>query len=175
MKHQNTAPIIFTIMCLFVPLHSHAKEASSSILPDKKVLSLGFRTTKNYKYNNLCRHYEKTSPNKVSYQGIKSIKAVKGTKRTYYRFTLIKEVYYDDISALNSLKKIKNTQGNSWYSKSCGIKKGVRIKNTLYFLVTDVGAFRPELTPLLNKIIDQLNESESSDEIPVSTFTDTLN
>lgn len=153
--------IIFQLMALssFAVNTSYAKENNALIITEKDVSSLGFRTTKNYRYNSLCRSYEKTTPDKVSYQGFKSIKAVKGFNNMYYRFTLIKEIYADEALASSNLKKIQNTKGNTWYSKTCGIKKGLQIKNVLYFLSTDVGIFSSKLTPILKNIVVRLRKT----------------
>ncbi|MCF6189350.1 MAG: hypothetical protein L3J51_02600 [Cocleimonas sp.] len=159
MNHRVKPFIIFqaAILLYFAPVLSYSKNNSAIILSEKDFSSMGYRITKRHKYSGLCQSYEKTNPKDVSIQGIKSIKPIKDSTNTYYRFALIKETYADETIASRNFETIKRLKANSWYSKSCGIKKGVRLKNILYFLSTDVGIFRPELDVVLKKIIDRLD------------------
>lgn len=174
MNHRYKFFIVFQVATLFffTPTLSYSKNDSAIILPEKNLSSFGYRTSKHHKYSILCRDYEKTNPENVSFQGIKSIKPVKGAKNTYHRFTLIKETYADEAIASSSFETIKKVKANSWYAKNCGIKKGVRLKNVLYFLATDVDAFRSELDSVLKKIMNQLNDSKAPNKHQDGTVTD---
>ena len=162
MKHKLTFFIFIHVIALFYanPALSYQNNINSIGLSEKEFSNIGYKTTKTHKYSRLCSGYEKTSPDKVHYQGIKSTKPIKGYSNTYYRFTLIKEVYEDKAIASTSFKKITQLKANSWYSKNCALKQGVQIKNTLYFLSTDAGMFSSKLDTVLEKIIAQITMNE---------------
>lgn len=92
---------------------------------------------------------------------IKSIKELSKWKNTYYRFSIIKEEYQNNILAKIRLEKLKtypkyiNTKMNPEYI----LRAGFYYKNFVYYISTDVLAFEtkelPRLLELLEKFIKQ--------------------
>lgn len=100
-------------------------------------------SAKNYDAN-LCSGSVK--PSEAVYQTIRSIDLSKEIADARYRFTLGKEVYAEILQAELRLKEISEPQKtDSMHSKMCNIRRAFQSRNIVYFVHTDVGAYRDEL------------------------------
>lgn len=114
----------------------------------------GYRLTSTYKYPaDFC------DPNisdvaGVTYQGIKSLSTVPDWPNTYYRYTLIKEVYSTEKEAMQRLQSVKSPPpATIKYSKFCHLRLGMRRHQMVYIVATDVLAFsKEEMNRLLEKL-----------------------
>jgi hypothetical protein len=92
------------------------------------------------------------------YREIKSKQHSKELHDTFYRFTLIREVYKTPYDAKKRLSDINtNNFKNSVYSKTCALREGFLVGKTMYQVHTDVSAFRDELQAIVKRLKKHLN------------------
>jgi len=85
-------------------------------------------------------------PISTEYRPIKSVKNSRELSDAKYRFTLVEEVYSSKEESKVRLGYIeKPTSSNSLISKSCNLREGFFVGNTVYFVHTDVGVFTREM------------------------------
>ena len=85
-------------------------------------------------------------PSQSFYQAIRSVHMSKEITDARYRFTLGKEIYTETSAAELRIKEIvEPKQKGSLYSKLCNIRQAFQSGKTVYFVHTDVGAYRSEL------------------------------
>jgi len=141
-----------------------ANEVESKILSLSVLQEMGYKETKQNKYNGKqCDQYEVDFPAVKRYQSIKSLKAVETDSSIYYRFTLIAEKFENQEIAIKRLEQFigsNKVKANSWYSKSCSLKKGFRKGNIVYFVATDAGMFTDQIPEILAQL-SQLLERDS--------------
>ena len=144
--------IIFSCVCTNVS----ANENHASILNAAALTELGYKETKANNYNSRrCDRMDNSPVAEKHYQGIKSLSPVKGSQNTYYRFTIISEKFSSVESARKRLQQITRPYGfksNSWYGKSCAIRKVFQFENTVYLVVTDAARFRSEIPMVIMKL-----------------------
>ncbi len=146
---------VFILLLMFSDQIS-ANELSKSIFNAPTLDKIGYKETKTFKYNgDRCDRYEGNLPANKHYQGIKSLNPIKGEPHTYYRFTKIKEEFESETMAEKRLKQLTRPykfKTDSWYSKSCSLKKGFRHGSVVYFVATDAGMFSGKISEMIIKL-----------------------
>jgi len=90
------------------------------------------------------------TPVSTEYRSIKSVQNSRGLPDAKYRFTLGKEVYSSIEESKMRLGQIEKPKpSNSLISKSCNLRVGFSVGNTVYFVHTDVGVFTREMKVIL--------------------------
>jgi hypothetical protein len=154
MKHLFVAVCsLFLIMAFILKAGVCISGTDSVVIPETVVNEWGYRTTNSFNYMpDFCDPNIKREA-QVVYQGIKSKREVYGLKYTYYRFTLIKEIYPNTRDAIKRLFLVNNPPRKSTkHEKLCYLRKGFRVDNTIFIVVTDSTRFYDdELDNILGK------------------------
>ncbi len=101
-------------------------------------------------------------------------------KNTYYRFTLIKEVFDSPTHAKQRLQQTRPSYAfktDSVYEKLCALKKGFVVDRTVYFVATDAYLFNQELSHVLAQLkayfINKPSKSNKTNKNKTTTTTST--
>jgi hypothetical protein len=158
--------IVFATLSLIIVLNmqlslstianAQPDDKTFAILTPTQLMKIGYKPLKKLTYSGkLCDRYEGHSTASKTYQGIKSRQALLQQKNTYYRFTLIKEVYDNPTSAEQRLQQTTppyTFKTDSLYEKMCALKKGFVVDNAVYFVATDAYLFYAELPKVLAQL-----------------------
>lgn len=151
------------VLLSFISVHAYADEISSEIISVSALKKTGYITTKYARYNSaICDQYEGNLEAIKNYQGIKAIQPIPDQASTYTRFTIIKESYKTQDMAVRRLAQITRPfkfKTNSWYSKTCSMKKGFHIGNDVYLVATDAGMFNDSISGFIVHLKQILKEN----------------
>ena len=140
----------------------NANETNSRILSISTLEKMGYKESRFMKYNGKqCDSYELNFPAEKQYQSIKSLDSISIGTNGYYRFTLIKEKFETEELAIKRFAQFvppNRVKANSWYSKSCSLKKGFRNGNEVYFVATDGGMFTDQIPEVLEALRQALKK-----------------
>ena len=100
---------------------------------------------------------------KIYKQKIKAINQVKDWKDAYYRFTLIYELYNSEKDARNRINKLSHHPAgvNTKQQPEYLLRKGFRIRNSVYIVTTDVYKFEIEELPRIVELFKAYEQSKS--------------
>ena len=143
---------IYTFMFTGLMLILFTGDVSASLLNALNIDQWGYHDAKHSKYNEkeCLRSFR---PTHKTYREIKSKEHSTELEDTFYRFTLIQEVYETQEQALARLLDIQHPNfQNSKASKMCAIRNGFIFDDSVYQVHTDVGVFKGQLDMLLNKL-----------------------
>ena len=185
MKHRivffTLALVIALNMQLSMIANAQSDERASVILTTAQLTKMGYKSLKKLTYNGkLCDRYEGKTAAKKTYQGIKSRHALPRQNNTYYRFTLIKEVFDSPAHAERRLQQTRPPYAfktDSVYEKMCALKEGFVVDRTVYFVATDAYLFNQELPNVLTQLKSYfINKSPSkrnnNNKTTMTTSTD---
>ncbi len=153
-----------TSVLLIISLSSFAKSIvpKSPIVSNKALASWHYASLKRVIYSfDFCDPNISNRAN-VHRQSVKSKKSVKGFKRVYYRYTLIREVYSDSAKAIIRFASIKKpARKTSKHSKKCYIRKTKRIGRIVYIIHTTATLFQyKEMSRILDNFVKYMNRAK---------------
>ncbi|MBU2985210.1 hypothetical protein KO528_07595 [Saccharophagus degradans] len=144
---------IILLIFLFI-----SASASSQVASTQLVGSWGYETAHNTNYlDSYC--IGSKEPVDSVYQNIRSKNTSVEIGDAYYRYTLGREVFATDADAERRVMAINNPKNrNSKQSKMCDIRKAFRDGSVVYFIHTDVGAFRSEMHRLNSMLFEAMQQ-----------------
>ncbi len=137
---------------LFLALALLSIDAIGQGFSDEIIASWGYETNPNKKF--LAGYCAGTySPLQADYQSIRFLKNEEHANMPRYRFTLGTEVYSSPAKADAMVDQITHPpHRTSKHSKMCNMRKAFAIENVVYFVHTDVGSFRSDISNLLDTV-----------------------
>lgn len=157
--------LIFTLVIGLLLWSAFAfSQTRELVVKDQVLNNWGYKTTKTDRYPQDYCDPGLSKTVRTVYQGIKALKPldVRGIGPTYFRFTLIKEIYENEGDAVRRFRIVKNPpRASIRYSKYCLLRKGFRVKNCIYIVHTDASLFYDrELPKILGRLQKYVSENQ---------------